>query len=68
MVIIKTGKKGKHFNNLEKYIYKISKDNQYMNDTYTDTTPYSRPCMNTRIAANTLIPPLTSKTNHTEYS
>jgi hypothetical protein len=39
MVIIKTGKKGKHLNSLLKYIYKISKYNLYMNDIYTDTTP-----------------------------
>jgi hypothetical protein len=33
--IIKTGKKGKHLNTLEKYhIYRISKDNLHMNDTY----------------------------------
>jgi hypothetical protein len=38
MDIRKTGKKGKHLNTLEKYrIYKISKDNLHMNDTYIDT-------------------------------
>jgi hypothetical protein len=38
MDIIKTGKKGKHLNTLEKYhIYGISKDNVQKNDTYIDT-------------------------------
>jgi hypothetical protein len=38
MAIIKTGRKGKHLNTLEKYhIYRISKDNLHMNDTYIDT-------------------------------
>jgi hypothetical protein len=37
MDIIKTGKKGKHLNTLKKYhIYRISKDNLLMNDTYND--------------------------------
>jgi hypothetical protein len=37
MEIIKTGKKGKHINTPEKYhIYRISKDNLHMNDTYVD--------------------------------
>jgi hypothetical protein len=41
MEIIKTGKKGRHLNTLEKYhVYRISKDNLHMNDTYTYTTPY----------------------------
>jgi hypothetical protein len=36
MDIMKTGRKGKHLNTLEKYyIYKISKDNLHMNDTVT---------------------------------
>lgn len=38
MDIIKTGRKGKHFNTLEKYsIYRISKAKLHMNDIYTDT-------------------------------
>jgi hypothetical protein len=38
MDIIKTGRKDKHLNSLEKYhIYIISKDNIHMNDTYIDT-------------------------------
>jgi hypothetical protein len=38
MGIIRTHRKGKHLNTLEKYqIYKISKDNLQMNDTNTDT-------------------------------
>jgi hypothetical protein len=38
MDIIKTGRKGKHLNTLEKYhICRISKDNLHMNDTYIDT-------------------------------
>jgi hypothetical protein len=38
MDIIKTGKKGRHLNTLEKYcIYRISRDNLHMNDIYIDT-------------------------------
>jgi hypothetical protein len=38
MDIIKTHRKGKHLNTLEKYyIYKVSRDNLQMNDTNTDT-------------------------------
>jgi hypothetical protein len=38
MEIIKTEKKGKHMNTLERYhIHKISKDKLHMNDTYIDT-------------------------------
>jgi hypothetical protein len=38
MDIIKTYKKGKHLNILEKYhTYKISKHNLHTNDTYIDT-------------------------------
>jgi hypothetical protein len=38
MDIIKTEKKGKHLNTLEKYHkYKISKDKLHMNDIYIDT-------------------------------
>jgi hypothetical protein len=34
MEIIKTGRKGRYLNTLEKYhIYEISRDNLYMNDT-----------------------------------
>jgi hypothetical protein len=37
MEIVKTGKKGRHLNTLEKYhIYRISEDNLHMNDTYID--------------------------------
>jgi hypothetical protein len=37
MDIVNTGKKGKHLNTLEKYhIYRTSKDNLHMNDTYID--------------------------------
>jgi hypothetical protein len=37
MEIIKTGRKGRYLNTLEKYhIYKIGKDNLHMNDTNTD--------------------------------
>jgi hypothetical protein len=37
MDIIKTGRKGKHLNTLEKYnIYRINEDNLHMNDTYID--------------------------------
>jgi hypothetical protein len=37
MDIIKTEKKGKHLNTLEKYhIYKISENRLHMNDTYID--------------------------------
>jgi hypothetical protein len=37
MDIIKTGKKGRYFNTLEKYrIYKISKNKLHTNDTYID--------------------------------
>jgi hypothetical protein len=36
--VITTGRKGKHLNNLERYhIYRISKDNLHINDTYNDT-------------------------------
>jgi hypothetical protein len=36
--IIKTGRKGKHLNTLAEYhIYRISKDNVHMNDTYIHT-------------------------------
>jgi hypothetical protein len=36
--ILKTGRKGKHLNTLEKYhIYRISNDNLHMNDTHIDT-------------------------------
>jgi hypothetical protein len=32
---VKTGKNGRHLNSLEKYcIYRISKENLHMNDTY----------------------------------
>jgi hypothetical protein len=35
MDVIRTGRKGKHLNTLEKYyIYKISKNNVHMNDTH----------------------------------
>jgi hypothetical protein len=38
MEVITTGRKGKHLNTLERYhIYKISRDNLHMNDTYIDT-------------------------------
>jgi hypothetical protein len=38
MDVIAMGRKGKHLNTLERYhIYKISKDNIHMNDTYIDT-------------------------------
>jgi hypothetical protein len=38
MDIIKTGKKGRHLNTLENYyIYRISRDNLHMKDTYIDT-------------------------------
>jgi hypothetical protein len=37
MDVIRTGRKGGHLINLEKYhIYKISRDNLHMNDTYAD--------------------------------
>jgi hypothetical protein len=37
MESVKTGKKGRHLNTLEKYhIYRISKDNLHMNDTYIE--------------------------------
>jgi diphthamide synthase subunit DPH2 len=36
--VITMGRNGKHLNTLERYhIYKISKDNLHMNDTYNDT-------------------------------
>jgi hypothetical protein len=35
MDVIRTGRKGRHLNNLEKYhIYKISRENLHMNDTH----------------------------------
>jgi hypothetical protein len=35
MDAIRTGRKGRHLNTLEKYqIYKISRNNEHMNDTY----------------------------------
>jgi hypothetical protein len=38
MDVIRTGRKGRHLNTLEKYhIYKISRDNLHMNDIYIDT-------------------------------
>jgi hypothetical protein len=38
MKILKTERKGKHLNTLEKYhIYNMSKDGLQMNDTYIDT-------------------------------
>jgi hypothetical protein len=38
MDIIKTAKKGKHLNTLEKYyIYKLNKNKLHMNDTHIDT-------------------------------
>jgi hypothetical protein len=37
MDVITAGKKGKYLNTLERYyIYKISKDNLHINDTYID--------------------------------
>jgi hypothetical protein len=37
MELVKIGKKGRHLNTVEKcHIYRISKDNLHMNDTYTD--------------------------------
>jgi hypothetical protein len=37
MDIVNIGKRGKHLHTLEKYhIYRISKDNLHMNDTYID--------------------------------
>jgi hypothetical protein len=54
MDIIKTGKTGKHLNT----IYRIHKDNLQMNDTHTSTqtTPYSRTCMNFTPSSNTHTP------------
>jgi hypothetical protein len=38
MDIIRMGRKGRHLNTLEKYyIYKIGRNNLYMNDTHIDT-------------------------------
>jgi hypothetical protein len=38
MNIIKTAKKGRHLNTLERYhIYKLSREELHMNDTYIDT-------------------------------
>jgi hypothetical protein len=38
MDVITMGRKGKHLNTSERYhIYRISKDNLHMNDTYIDT-------------------------------
>jgi hypothetical protein len=38
MEIIRTGRKGRHLNTLEKcHIHRISKNNLHMNDTYVDT-------------------------------
>jgi hypothetical protein len=38
MDVIRTGRKGRHSNTLEKYhIYKISTDNLHMNHIYIDT-------------------------------
>jgi hypothetical protein len=37
MDVIQTGRKDRHLNTLEKYIYKISRNNFHMNDTYIDT-------------------------------
>jgi hypothetical protein len=38
MNIIRAGRKGRHLNTLEKYyIYKTSRNNLHMNDTYIDT-------------------------------
>jgi hypothetical protein len=57
MDIIKTGKKGKHLNTVEKYhIYNISKDNLHMNDTSSHTTPYSRYYMSFTQDSSTHIP------------
>jgi hypothetical protein len=43
MRVLKTERKGKHLNTLEKYhIYKTSKDGMKMNDTSTPTTEFSR--------------------------
>jgi hypothetical protein len=36
--VIRTGKKGRHLNTMEKYhMYRISRNNSHMNDTYIDT-------------------------------
>jgi hypothetical protein len=38
MDVITTGRKGKHLNTLERYhIYRTSRENLHMNDTYIDT-------------------------------
>jgi hypothetical protein len=38
MDIITTGRKGKHLNTLERYyIYRTSRENVHMNNTYIDT-------------------------------
>jgi hypothetical protein len=38
MDVVTTGRKGEHLNTLERYhIYRISRDNLHMNDTYNDT-------------------------------
>jgi hypothetical protein len=34
--VVRIGRKGKHLNTLEKYIYKISKEGVHMNDTNID--------------------------------
>jgi hypothetical protein len=37
MDVIRTGRKGRHLNTLEKYhIYKISRNNLHMNDTHIE--------------------------------
>jgi hypothetical protein len=54
MGIIKTGNKGKHLNGLAKYhLYLISKDNLHMNETYIDTTKYSRPYTDSTTGSST---------------
>jgi hypothetical protein len=54
--IIATGRKGRHLNILEKYIYRISKDNLHMNDTYISTTPYLRHYISRMADSSTQIP------------
>jgi hypothetical protein len=55
MDIIKTEKKGKHLDTLEKYlIYKISRNKLHTNDTYTDTYNPIFEALH-QIAAHTLI-------------
>jgi hypothetical protein len=55
MDVIGTGRKGRYLKTIENYsIYKIFRNNLYMNDTHIDTNPYFKQYMKFTIRSNTL--------------